>query len=131
MHSDPKTSAETVYSTDYGRMCPACGEPISACGCRRKSKTTERSQQHAPKVPNDGIVRVGRATKGRKGKGVTVITGLALDDPSLQTLAKQLKQKCGAGGAVKDGVIEVQGDHRDALIDILSQQGYTVKRSGG
>ena len=131
MNSDRKPTAETVYSTDYGRMCPACRKPMSACDCSRKSRATKSSKQQSQKLPNDGIVRVGRATKGRKGKGVTVITGLPLDDPSLQTLAKQLKQKCGAGGAVKDGVIEVQGDHRDILIDILNQQGYTVKRSGG
>jgi translation initiation factor 1 len=74
---------------------------------------------------------VGRATKGRKGKGVTIITGGPLDPDGLQKLAKQLKQKCGAGGSVKDGVIEIQGDHRDALLEELQKQGYTAKRSGG
>jgi translation initiation factor 1 len=131
MAPNRKPSTGTVYSTDYGRMCPTCGEPVTSCGCNRKSRTLKNPPTQVQKVPNDGIVRVSRATKGRKGKGVTVITGLPLDDASLQTLAKQLKQKCGAGGAVKDGVIEVQGDHRDTLIDILHEQGYTVKRSGG
>jgi translation initiation factor 1 len=79
----------------------------------------------------DGIVRIGRATKGRKGKGVTLITGVPLDHEGMQKLTKQLKQKCGAGGALKDGVIEIQGDHRDVLVEELVKQGFTVKRSGG
>ena len=73
----------------------------------------------------------GRETAGRKGKGVTVVTGVSLEPAALQKLAKQLKQKCGAGGSVKEGAIEIQGDHRDALVELLQQQGYTVKRSGG
>jgi translation initiation factor 1 len=76
-------------------------------------------------------VRVGRETKGRKGKGMTIITGVPLDEESLKNLAKQLKKKCGCGGAVKNGVIEIQGDQRDILIEELTNQGYTVKRSGG
>lgn len=131
MDKDRRPEAGTVYSTDHGRVCPSCGNPLAQCGCSRKTRTAKRLQPQAQMLPNDGIVRVGRATKGRKGKGVTVITGLPIDDASLQKLAKQLKQKCGAGGAVKDGTIEIQGDHRDTLIAILYQQGYTVKRSGG
>lgn len=111
----------TVYSTDYGRLCPSCGQPRAQCVCRQTP--------HVPK--GDGMVRVGRETKGRKGKGVTIITGVPLDADGLQKLAKQLKQKCGAGGSVKDGVIEIQGDHRDALLEELQKQGYTAKRSGG
>ena len=118
--------AVTVYSTDDGKMCPACGKPAAQCRCRRKQAAP---QANAPKA--DGIVRVGRETAGRKGKGVTVITGVPLEAEALQKLAKQLKQKCGAGGSVKGGVIEVQGDHRDALVDLLQQQGYMVRRSGG
>lgn len=76
-------------------------------------------------------MRVGRETKGRKGKGVTVVTGINLDDAKLKELATSLKQKCGAGGTIKDGVIEIQGDHRDRLIEELQKKGYTVKRSGG
>ena len=111
----------TVYSTDYGRMCASCGQSRAQCVCRQTSR-----------VPNgDGIVRVGRETKGRKGKGVTIITGVPLDADGLQKLAKQLKQKCGAGGAVQDGTIEIQGDHRDMLLEELQKQGYTTKRSGG
>lgn len=122
--------ARTVYSTDDGKMCPACGKPAAQCTCRRK-KAGPKAGGPKSAIPNDGIVRVGRATAGRKGKGVTVITGVPLAAAALQQLAKQLKQKCGAGGAVKDGVIEIQGDHRDVLVDTLQQQGYTVKRSGG
>jgi len=121
-----RQDAVTVYSTDDGKMCPACGSPTAQCGCRRK-KAVPTSE--APK--SDGIVRVGRETAGRKGKGVTVITGVPLEAEALQKLAKQLKQKCGAGGTVKAGTIEIQGDHRDMLVEALQQQGYTVKRSGG
>jgi translation initiation factor 1 len=110
-----------VYSTEFGRTCPACGVPVSGCTCRRSS----------PSPKNDGIVRVGRVTKGCRGKGLTVITGIPLDDDNLSALAKQLKQKCGAGGAVKDGAIEIQGDHRDKLVEELTARGYKIKRSGG
>jgi translation initiation factor 1 len=79
----------------------------------------------------DGVVRVGRETKGRKGKGVTLVSGVPLPPEELKTLAKELKQKCGTGGTLKDGVIEIQGDHRDALIELLKTKGWTVKRSGG
>jgi translation initiation factor 1 len=81
--------------------------------------------------PSDGIVRISRETKGRKGKGVTLIGGLPLAQKDLKALAKKLKAKCGTGGTVKEGVIEIQGDQRDLLVAELSQQGYTVKRSGG
>jgi translation initiation factor 1 len=79
----------------------------------------------------DGIVRVSLDTKGRKGKGVTVVKGVLLDAAALTQLGKQLKASCGSGGTVKDGVIEVQGDHRDTVIATLQKQGYTVKRAGG
>jgi translation initiation factor 1 len=79
----------------------------------------------------DGRVRVGRETKGRKGKGVTVITGLPLGNEDLQTLASQLKRMCGAGGTLRNGVIEIQGDHRDALTAELIKRGFAAKKSGG
>ena len=110
-----------VYSTEQGRICPDCGAPIAKCRCRQK--------QTAPK--GDGIVRVSRETKGRKGKGVTLITGVPLHPEGLKTLAKALKQACGSGGTVKEGIIEIQGDHRDAVEAALRQKGYTVKRAGG
>ena len=112
-----------VYSTEHGRMCPACGQPVAECVCR-KAKA-----EAIP--PGDGIVRVSRETKGRKGKGVTLIAGVPLGHDDLARLATRLKQKCGAGGTVKAGVIEIQGDHRDLLVAELTGQGYTVKRSGG
>lgn len=110
-----------VYSTDHGRMCPACDYPIKECKC---------SKNQARKV-GDGIVRVGRETKGRKGKGVTVISGIPLDQSGMTALAKELKSRCGSGGTIKDGNIEIQGDHRDALIAELQKRGWQVKRSGG
>ncbi len=112
-----------VYSTTHGQMCPGCGEPVAECICRERQANT---------IPEgDGIVRVCRETKGRKGKGVTLITGVPVDENKLRSLAKQLKRLCGAGGTVKDRVIEIQGDHRDLLIEELTRQGYTVKRAGG
>jgi len=110
-----------VYSTAHGRMCPKCGWPVDRCACSRESAI--------PK--GDGIVRVARETKGRKGKGVTLITGIPLGGEELKTLAGELKRKCGTGGTVKDGIIEIQGDHRDTLVEELKKRGYTVKKSGG
>ncbi len=79
----------------------------------------------------DQTARVGRETKGRAGKGVTVITGVPLSGDALAKLASELKRRCGTGGTVKDGAIEIQGDHRDALVDELTRRGYKVKRAGG
>ncbi len=110
-----------VYSTNFGKGCPDCGKPIAQCVC----------QGNKQGIPTDGVVRVGRETKGRKGSGMTVITGIPLDEKALKKIARQLKQKCGTGGTVKAGVIEIQGDHRDLLLEELSKLGYTVKRSGG
>jgi translation initiation factor 1 len=89
-------------------------------------------QQQKTSTPRgDGIVRVGRETKGRKGSGVTVITGIPSHPEGLEKLAKQFKQQCGTGGTVKNGVIEIQGDHRDLLVAELQKLGYTVKKAGG
>jgi translation initiation factor 1 len=83
-------------------------------------------------IPADGSrVRVSREVAGRGGKGVSVITGLPLQDAGLEALATQLKKSCGAGGAVRDGRIEIQGDHRDRLVAELTKLGYAAKRSGG
>ncbi|WP_210396642.1 translation initiation factor Sui1 [Motiliproteus sediminis] len=110
-----------VYSTEVGRTCPGCGQAIAACCCRDDATIPE----------GDGVVRVSLETKGRKGKGVTLITGVPLAAADLKTLAKTLKQRCGVGGAVKDGVIEIQGDHRDLLASLLSERGFKVKKAGG
>jgi translation initiation factor 1 len=122
-----------VYSTETGRMCPDCGKPFAKCACKRQGGGGRPSAaaQSRPNVPSDGVVRVGRETKGRKGAGVTVVTGAPLDASGLAELCTQLKKRCGSGGAVKDGVVEIQGDHRDAIVAELSQRGWTVKRIGG
>jgi translation initiation factor 1 len=110
-----------VYSTDGGRMCPECRRPIAECMCKAKAA--------AP--TGDGVVRVSRQTKGRGGKSVTLIQGLALDPVALALLGKQLRTACGSGGTVKDGVIEVQGDHCDLVMEELRKQGHQPKRAGG
>ena len=99
-----------VYSTDAGRIIE-----------------TQSSQA----IETDGTVRIRRETKGRKGKGVTTVSGIGLAEIDLKTLAKQLKQKCSTGGTVKDGVIEIQGDHREKLKTELEKLGHTVKLAGG
>jgi translation initiation factor 1 len=110
-----------VYSTDKGRLCADCGAPRAACRCKQKTAAPQ----------GDGIVRLQRQTHGRAGKAVVVISGLALEPEALKKLAKDLKQRCGCGGAVKDDTIEIQGNHRTALQAALEQLGYKVKLSGG
>lgn len=119
---DKDQNSGLVYSTDAGRMCPACRQPVAQCVCKARAKLV---------VPGDGIVRVSRETKGRGGKAVTLVKGLALDEAALVALGKQLKAVCGSGGTVKDGVVEVQGDHCDRVIEALKKLGHTVKRAGG
>lgn len=110
-----------VYSTEAGRMCPGCRQPVAQCVCKQVGA--------AP--AGDGIARVSRETKGRGGKAVTLVKGVALDAVALTALGKQLKAACGTGGTVKDGVIEIQGDHIEKVMAALKAQGHTVKRSGG
>jgi len=110
-----------VYSSDSGRHCPDCGAPTDDCTCKTAST-----------VPaGDGVVRIRRETKGRKGRAVTVVTGVPLTGSDLKDLAKRLKQLCGSGGTVRGGDIEIQGDHRDRIVDELARKGWSVKRSGG
>ena len=109
-----------VYSTDGGRMCPRCRKPLQQCTC---------GQASAPR--GDGNLRVSRDSKGRGGKTVTLVRGLALDAAALEALAKQLRSACGAGGTVKDGVVEVQGDHTVRVLAWLTEQGFKAKPSGG
>ncbi|MGE9550072.1 stress response translation initiation inhibitor YciH [Erwinia amylovora] len=104
-------NSRLVYSTDRGRI----GQPAE--------------QVQRPK--GDGIVRIQRQTSGRKGKGVCLITGLDLADAELDKLAAELKKKCGCGGSVKEGVIEIQGDKRDLLKSLLEAKGHKVKLAGG
>lgn len=100
-----------VYSTETGRIKPEAEKPQREKG--------------------DGIVRIQKQTKGRKGKGVMVITGLDLDDAPLKLLAAELKKKCGCGGSVKNGTIEIQGDDRELVKKLLEAKGHTVKLAGG
>ena len=101
-------------------MCPDCRQPVGQCACKLVA------------VPSgDGIVRISRETKGRGGKAVTLVKGVLLDATALADLGKQLKAACGTGGTVKEGVIEVQGDHIDRVMQILKTLGHTVKRAGG
>ena len=109
-----------VYSTESGRMCPDCRHQLDDCICTNET------------IPEgDGIVRIHRETKGRKGKGVSLIQGVLATDSELKKLAKTLKSKCGVGGTVRDGVIEIQTDRRDLLKSELEQLGYAVKLAGG
>ncbi len=109
-----------VYSTEHGKMCPDCGNPVKECTCRKQSSPS-----------GDGNVRVSRETKGRKGKGVTLIKGLDMDAVALASMGKKLKVMCGTGGTVKKGVIEIQGDHIERILDYLKEQGVKAKRAGG
>ena len=110
-----------VFSTEFGKMCPDCFQPIKACICK----------QQKPIEKGDGIVRIGHETKGRKGKGVTTITGLALNQVELKKLSKHLKSQCSSGGTIKEGTIEIQGDHRPGIAKELEKKGWTVKLTGG
>jgi translation initiation factor 1 len=114
-----KSSGGLVYSTEVGRTCPACRQALAQCVCKNSA------------VVGDGNVKVSRQTKGRGGKAVTLVTGLALTPDALALLGKQLRNACGCGGTVKDGVIEVQGDHCDKVMEALKKQGYNPKRAGG
>lgn len=118
-----------VYSTQHGKVCADCGRPPAGCACGSAKARAERERLAA--AAEDGVVRVARETKGRKGAGVSLVSGVPLAGAELKALAKALKQKCGTGGTLKDGVIELQGDHRDKLVAELEQRGFTVKRVGG
>jgi len=118
-----KARADIVYSTGIGRICPGCRRPIDQCACRKADGRPAR--------PEAGVVRVARETQGRAGKAVTVIRGLNLDQAGLEQLAGELKRRCGSGGTVRDGVIEIQGEHRDVLVAELLRRGYAARRAGG
>ncbi|WP_018984528.1 stress response translation initiation inhibitor YciH [Salinimonas chungwhensis] len=105
--------SKLVYSTDTGRI---------------KHDDTRPSPRS---LSSDGVVRISRETKGRKGKGVSIVTGLDMDAKALKSLCSELKKKCGCGGAVKDGAIEVQTDDREKLKSLLQAKHFTVKLAGG
>ncbi|MES2316121.1 MAG: translation initiation factor Sui1 [Pseudomonadota bacterium] len=113
-------SSGLVYSTEVGRTCPECRMALAQCVCKARNTPV-----------GDGVVKVSRQTKGRGGKSVTLVSGVALAPDALAVLGKQLRTACGCGGTVKDGVIEVQGDHCEKVMEALKKQGYSPKRVGG
>jgi len=110
-----------VYSTGFGSLCPNCRRAVRECVCPKGAPGTAKPSQ----------VRVGRETKGRAGKGVTTVTGLPLTSSDIESLAAQLKKRCGSGGTVRDGIIEIQGDHRDRIVTALIELGWPARKSGG
>jgi translation initiation factor 1 len=111
-----------VYSTGLGRICPGCRRPEAGCSCKTVAGGAVRAA--------GGAVRVSRQTAGRGGKAVSLISGLPLNDAQLLQLATELKQRCGSGGGVKHGNIEIQGEHRDTLVAELIKRGFVAQRSG-
>ena len=118
-------NSRLVYSTESGRICPVCGRPTKTCSCKGKKP----KPQH--KAESDGIIRIRREKKGRKGKTVTTISGFNDVKDDLQQIAKSLKGKCGTGGSIKDGIIIIQGDHRQTIRRELQKQGFQTKLAGG
>jgi translation initiation factor 1 len=114
-----------VYSTETGRMCPVCNRPASRCTCKSDKLKVSADGK------TDGVLRIKHEVKGRKGKAVTTISGFEESEGSVKSLASELKSSCGTGGSVKDGVIIIQGDHRETLKMLLEQKGFKVKLAGG
>jgi translation initiation factor 1 len=126
MHCMAKKNATggLIYSTEHGKMCPSCKKAIPQCNCS--------SNQTSPKsLPNGKCVEVRRETKGRKGSGVIVVRGVPLSKADLHSFATHLKQKCGTGGTVKDGAIEIQGENCELVMEEIAKQGWKVKKIGG
>ena len=116
----PADSSTLVYSSETGLVKQV------------KTTTHNKTKPHATQpTPADGTVRLRRETKGRGGGTVIVISGITLAGPALKELAGALKKRCGCGGTIKDGIIEIQGDHRDTLLLELQSRGYRVKLAGG
>ncbi len=113
-------NSRLVYSSGTGRICPKCERPHLACICKK-----------AVSPAGDGIVRIRRESKGRGGKTVSVIVGVSGGEDAIKALAGELKRRCGTGGTVKDGIIEIQGDHRELLLTELAARGYKAKAAGG
>ena len=113
----PKNKASLVYSSESGSACPECKQPLDACSCNPSAN------------PKDGLntVRVSLSNKGRKGKSVTLIKGLRMNPSELKAYAGKLKKKTGTGGSLKDGVVEIQGDYREKVSEILRKDGWKIK----
>ena len=115
-----RNETPTVYTSQSGRICPKCGKPVDDCVCKKPARPS-----------GDGVVRIQRDSKGRKGKTVSLITGLPLAEDALHLLLSELKRRCGTGGALKDGVLEIQGDHRETLLAELKKRGFNARIAGG
>ena len=118
-------NSRLVYSSKSGRICPKCGKPAISCTCKGKKG---KPQSH---LKPDGIIRIRREKKGRRGKTVTTISGFQEETDDSKQIAKGLKNKCGTGGSIKDGIIIIQGDHRQTIQTELKKQGFKVKLAGG
>ena len=118
-------NSRLVYSTETGKICPFCQNTVADCTCKKKKSSSQ------PNIKIDGIIRVQREVKGRKGKTVTTVSGFQINADELNDLAKQLKRRCGTGGSIKDGVIIIQGDHRETLVTELKTRGFKAKIAGG
>ena len=116
------TDNPIVYSSEHGKMCSACQKSVRICTCKVDA---------GQKVVGDGNVRITRSTKGRKGKGVSIISGLPVATSDLKALAKRLKSSLGVGGAVKAGMIEIQSDDRPRIKELLLEEGFKSKIAGG
>ena len=114
-------AARIIYSTGIGSLCPNCRRALKECVCPKG----------APGTSPMSSVRVGREVKGRAGKGVTTVTGLPLPGVEIEALARELKKRCGSGGTVRSGIIEIQGEHRDTIVAELKKLGWPAKKAGG
>jgi translation initiation factor 1 len=122
-------NSRPVWSSESGRICSECGNPVSSCTCKKKKD--EKTEKNERLFPDDGIIRIMREIKGYGGKTVTIIGNITINTDKLKDLARQLKNRCGTGGTIKDGEIIIQGDHRQAILEELTRQGYRAKISGG
>ena len=118
-------NSRLVYSTEAGRVCPDCGKSVKNCSCKKKKTKLHQN------IKADGIIRIKREMKGRKGKTVTSISGFQEGTDDLKQIAKDLKRQCGSGGSIKDGIVIIQGDHRQTIQVELQKQGFKVKLAGG
>lgn len=119
LQSADSAATVRVYSSDVGRLCPGCQQASGQCQCDLERRPA-----------GDGIIRIRYDTKGRKGNGVTLVEGLLYTQAELKQFAKELKNRCGTGGTVKAGIVEIQGDQVARLMPLLQQRGFTVKRVG-
>ncbi len=118
------SDSRLVYSSSNFSNCPGCHKPLRKCRCRLVQ------DKGKPRQPAEQLIRIGREAKGRKGKAVTLVSGFDLSEPDIKALARKLKALCGAGGTVKNGAIEIQGDHREQIKQELEKGFKNVKLAG-